>query len=88
MERHLSQEKQGSLCVVTTGEELSRELRELVKLSGMRVHSWSVDVSRDSARVTVECDLRWRVRPHEHIDPALIDSLRNRADVERLRWQM
>jgi putative Mg2+ transporter-C (MgtC) family protein len=91
VERHLSQEKQGSLCVVTTGEELSKELRDLVKLSGMRVHAWSVDVSRDTARVTLECELRWRVRPrehHEHKEPALIESLRHRADVERLRWQM
>ena len=88
VERHLSQEQKGSLCVVTSSEELSRELRDLVKLSGMRVHVWSVDVLRDSARVTVECELRWRVRQREHKDPALIESLRHRADVERLRWQM
>lgn len=44
VERHLSQEQKGSLCVVTSSEELSRELRDLVKLSGMRVHVWSVDV--------------------------------------------
>jgi putative Mg2+ transporter-C (MgtC) family protein len=87
VERHLSQEHRGTLCVVTAGEELSRELRGLVQQSGMDVHSWSVDVSREHARVTVECELRWRARESEHADPSLIDSLRRRDDVERLRWQ-
>jgi putative Mg2+ transporter-C (MgtC) family protein len=87
VERHLSQEHRGTLCVVSGGEELSRELRGLVKQSGMDVHSWSVDVSRESARVTVECELRWRAREREHGEPALIESLRGRPDVERLRWQ-
>jgi putative Mg2+ transporter-C (MgtC) family protein len=87
VERHLSQEHRGTLCVVSGGEELSRELRGLVKQSGMDVHSWSVDVSRESARVTVECELRWRAREREHGEPALIESLRRRPDVERLRWQ-
>jgi hypothetical protein len=54
----------------------------------MRVHAWSVDVSREQARVTVECELRWQSREREHDgDPALIESLRRRSDVERLRWQ-
>jgi putative Mg2+ transporter-C (MgtC) family protein len=87
VERHLSQEHRGTLFVVTTGEELSRELRGLVKQSGMRVHAWSVDASRENPRATVECELRWRAREREHADPALIDSLRRRDDVERLRWQ-
>jgi putative Mg2+ transporter-C (MgtC) family protein len=87
VERRLSQEHRGTLFVVTAGEELSRELRGLVKQSGMDVHSWSVDVSRENARVTVECELRWRAREREHADPSLIDSLRRRDDVERLRWQ-
>jgi putative Mg2+ transporter-C (MgtC) family protein len=87
VERHVSQERRGTLFVVATGEELSRELRRLVQQSGMRVHAWSVDVSRGDAKVTVECELRWRARKREHEDPALIDSLRRRHDVERLRWQ-
>jgi putative Mg2+ transporter-C (MgtC) family protein len=88
VERHLSQERRGTLCVVTVGEDLSRELRGLVKQSGMRVHAWSVDASRENARVTVECELRWRARERvEHADPALIDLLRQRDDVERVRWQ-
>jgi putative Mg2+ transporter-C (MgtC) family protein len=87
VERHLSQERRGTLCIVADGEQLSRELRGLVKQSGMRVHAWSVDGSRENARVTVECELRWRAREREHTDPALIDSLRRRDDVERLRWQ-
>jgi putative Mg2+ transporter-C (MgtC) family protein len=87
VERHLSQEHRGTLCVVATGKELSRELRGLVKESGMRVHAWSVDDSRENARVTVECELRWRAREREHSDPALIDSLRRRDDVERVHWQ-
>jgi putative Mg2+ transporter-C (MgtC) family protein len=87
-ERHLSQEQRGSLCVVSTGEELSLELRGLLKRGGLRVHSWSVDVSRENARVTVECELRWRAREREPADPALIESLRKRADVERVRWQI
>lgn len=88
VERHLSQEQRGSLCVVSTGEALRLELRGLLKQSGMRVHSWSVDVSRDNAIVTVECELRWRTREREHTDPALIELLRKRADVERVRWQI
>jgi putative Mg2+ transporter-C (MgtC) family protein len=88
VERHLSQEQRGSLCVVSTGEELSLELRGLLKRSGLHVHSWSVDVSRENARVTVECELRWRAREREPADPALIESLRKRADVERVRWQI
>jgi putative Mg2+ transporter-C (MgtC) family protein len=87
VERHLSQEHRGTLCVVATGEELSKELRGLVKRSGMRIHAWSVDVSRENAKVTVECELRWRTREREHPDPALIDLLRQRDDVERVRWQ-
>jgi putative Mg2+ transporter-C (MgtC) family protein len=87
VERHLSQEHRGTLCVVATGEELSKELRCLVKRSGMRIHAWSVDVSRENAKVTVECELRWRTREREHPDPALIDLLRQRDDVERVRWQ-
>jgi putative Mg2+ transporter-C (MgtC) family protein len=87
VERHLSQEHRGTLCVVATGEELPKELRALIKQSGMDVHSWSVDVSRESARVTVECELRWRAREGEHGEPALIESLRRRDNVERLRWQ-
>ncbi len=87
VERHLSQEHRGTLCVVSGGEELSRELRALIKESGMDVHSWSVDVSRESARVTVECELRWRAREREHGEPTLIESLKGRPDVERLRWQ-
>jgi putative Mg2+ transporter-C (MgtC) family protein len=87
VERHLSQEHRGTLCVVSDGEELSRELRGLVKQSGMRIHAWSVDVSRENERVTMECELRWRTREREHPDPALIDLLRQRDDVERVRWQ-
>jgi putative Mg2+ transporter-C (MgtC) family protein len=88
LERHLSQERRGSLCVVSIGDELSRELRGLVKQSGIHVHSWSVDASRENAKVTVECELRWRARERESADPALIESLRKRADVERVRWQV
>lgn len=87
LERHLSQEHQASLCIVTGNDELSKELRDLVRQSGMRVHAWSVDVSRENARVTVECELRWRAQKEEHTEPALITSLRQRPDVERLRWQ-
>ncbi len=87
VERHLSEEHRGSLCIVTAGEELSRELRGLIKQSGMRVHAWSVDVSRERARVTVECELRWQAREREQEEPALIALLRQRPDVERLRWQ-
>jgi putative Mg2+ transporter-C (MgtC) family protein len=87
VERHLLQEHRGTLCVVAAGEEVSRELRGLVMESGMHVHSWSVDVSRANARVTVECELRWRARERELVDPALIESLQRRADVKRVRWQ-
>jgi putative Mg2+ transporter-C (MgtC) family protein len=89
VERHMPQEYRGILLVVTADEELSRELRDLVTQSGMGIHAWSVDVSREQTRVTVECELRWRAREREHDrDPALIESLRQRSDVERLRWQM
>lgn len=87
VELHLSQEHRGSLCVITAGEELSRELRGMVRQSGMRVHEWTVDVSREKGRVIVQCELRWRARRREHSEPALIQSLRERQDVERLRWQ-
>jgi putative Mg2+ transporter-C (MgtC) family protein len=88
VERHMPQEHRGTLCVVSGSEELSRELRDLVTQSGMRVHAWTVDSSRESARVTVECELRWQAREREqHGEPALIESLRQRPDVERLRWQ-
>jgi hypothetical protein len=46
-----------------------------------------VDVSREKARVVIQCELRWRARQQEHADPSLIESLRKRADVERMRWQ-
>jgi putative Mg2+ transporter-C (MgtC) family protein len=87
VERHMSQDRRGSICVVTAGEELSRELRAMVKQSGMDVHSWTVDVSREKAHVVIQCELRWRARQREHADPPLIESLRQRADVERVRWQ-
>ncbi|HEX6494972.1 MAG TPA: MgtC/SapB family protein [Acidobacteriaceae bacterium] len=87
VEQHLSQEHRGSLCIVTAGEELSRELQGIVKQSGMSVHAWSVDVSRQRARVVVQCELRWQAQQREQEEPALIESLRQRPDVERLRWQ-
>ena len=88
VERRLSQEQRGSLCVISTGEEVSLKLRGLLTQSGMQVHSWSVDLSRENDKVTVECELRWRTREREPADPALIESLRKRADVERVRWQI
>jgi putative Mg2+ transporter-C (MgtC) family protein len=87
VERHLSQEHRGSLCIVTGDEELSRELRGLVKQSGMRVHAWSVDVSHEKARVVIQCELRWQAQQREQEEPALIESLRQRHDIERVRWQ-
>ena len=84
VERHLSQEHRGTLCLVTTDEELGRELRALVEQSGLEVHSWSVDDSRKRASVVIQCELRWRARHREQKEPALIESLRHRADVERL----
>ncbi|HEY1964890.1 MAG TPA: MgtC/SapB family protein [Acidobacteriaceae bacterium] len=87
VEAQLSQEQRGSLCLVTADEELSNELRGLVKQSGMEVHSWSVDVSREKTRVVIQCELRWRERAHQHEDPALIESLRQRTDIARVRWQ-
>jgi putative Mg2+ transporter-C (MgtC) family protein len=87
VERRLSQEHKGSLCVVTGDNALSRELRGLVKQSGLQIHQWTVDVSRENARVTVECELRWRARRTEHGEPPLIENLRQRPDVDRLRWQ-
>jgi putative Mg2+ transporter-C (MgtC) family protein len=87
VERFLSQGRRGSLRIVTVGEELSRELRDMVKQSGMDVHSWTVDVSREKARVVIQCEVRWQARQQEPADPPLIESLRQRADVERLRWQ-
>jgi putative Mg2+ transporter-C (MgtC) family protein len=86
-ENHLTQDHRGSLCVVTGNEELSRELRVLVKQSGFEVHTWTVDVSRAKERVVVQCELRWRAPRREHGEPAVIDALRQRPDVERLRWQ-
>jgi hypothetical protein len=86
-ENHLTQDHRGSLCVVTGNEELSRELRVLVKQSGLQVHAWTVDVSRARERVVVQCELRWRAPRQEHGEPAVIDALRQRPDVERLRWQ-
>jgi putative Mg2+ transporter-C (MgtC) family protein len=87
IENHLSQDHRGSLCVVTGNEELSRELRALVKQSGLKVHAWTVDVSHAKERVVVQCELRWRAPREEHGEPAVIDALRQRPDVERLRWQ-
>jgi uncharacterized membrane protein YhiD involved in acid resistance len=87
VERHMSQEKRGTLCLVTGDEDLSGELRALAKQSGLEIHSWSVDDSREKARVIIQCELRWRARQREPEDPALIQSLRQRADVARLRWQ-
>jgi putative Mg2+ transporter-C (MgtC) family protein len=87
VERHLSQEHGGSLLVVTAGEELSRELRPLVKQGGMRVHEWSVDVLREKARVVIQCELRWQAQQRDDQEPPLIDQLRHRPDVERLRWR-
>jgi putative Mg2+ transporter-C (MgtC) family protein len=87
MERHFSQEHSGSLFVVTAGEELSRELRPLVKHGGMRVHEWSVDALREKARVVIQCELRWQAKPRDDREPPLIDQLRRRSDVERLRWR-
>ncbi|HEX6770493.1 MAG TPA: MgtC/SapB family protein [Acidobacteriaceae bacterium] len=87
LEQHLSQEHRGTLCVITADEELSRELREMVRDNGMRLHAWTVDVSREKGRVAVQCELRWRARRWEHSEPTLIQSLRERRDVERLRWQ-
>jgi putative Mg2+ transporter-C (MgtC) family protein len=88
VEKQLTQDQKGSLCVVTVGDNLSKELRGLLKENGLHVRAWSVDVSRESPRVTVECELRWRGRVREPKEPALIESLRQRPDVERLRWQM
>jgi putative Mg2+ transporter-C (MgtC) family protein len=87
VEAYLSQEQRGSLCLVTADEELSNELRGLVKQSGMEVHSWSVDVSREKARVVIQCELLWRGRPDKREDPALIKSLQQRTDIARVRWQ-
>lgn len=87
VEAHMSQEKRGTLCLVTGDEELSRELRALVDQSGMEVHSWSVDDSREKARVIIQCELRWRAPQREHKDPALIGLLRQRPEVARIRWQ-
>jgi putative Mg2+ transporter-C (MgtC) family protein len=87
IERRLSQEQRGTLCLVTAEEELSRELRGLVKQSGMQVHSWSEDVSREKARVVIQCELRWRARPGEREEPPLINALRQRPEIVRVRWQ-
>lgn len=87
VEQHLSQEHRGSLCVVTAGEELSRELQGLARQSDMSVHAWTIDVWREKERVIVECELRWRAGQQEHGEPPLIQSLRQRGDVERLRWR-
>jgi putative Mg2+ transporter-C (MgtC) family protein len=87
VEAQLSQEQRGSLCLVTADEELSNELRGLVKQSGMQVHSWSVDVSREKARVVIQCELLWRGPADKREDPALIESLRQRTDIARVRWQ-
>ncbi|MGA9717283.1 MAG: MgtC/SapB family protein [Acidobacteriaceae bacterium] len=87
VENHMSQDHRGSLCVVTGSEELSRELPGLVKQSGFEVHTWTVDVFREKERVVVQCELRWRAPRQEHGEPAVIDALRKRPDVERLRWQ-
>jgi putative Mg2+ transporter-C (MgtC) family protein len=86
-EEHLPQEHQGSLCVVTADDVLSRELGELVKQSGLQLHRWTLDVSREKERVVVQCDLRWRAPKDVHGEPALIQKLRQRPDVERLRWE-
>jgi putative Mg2+ transporter-C (MgtC) family protein len=86
-ENHLTQDHRGSLCVVTGNEKLSRELQALVKQSGFEVHAWTVDEFREKERVVVQCELRWRAPRREHGEPAVIDTLRQRADVERLRWQ-
>ena len=87
VENHMSQDHRGSLCVVTGNEELSRELRALVKQSGLEVHTWTVDVFREKERVVVQCEVRWRAPRQEHGEPPVIDALRQRPEVERLRWQ-
>jgi putative Mg2+ transporter-C (MgtC) family protein len=87
VEQHLSQEHRGSLCVVATSDALPGELRGLLKQSGMQLHEWTLDVSRGAARVTVQCELRWRAQKREHGEPTLVDILRQRPDVERVRWQ-
>jgi putative Mg2+ transporter-C (MgtC) family protein len=87
VERYLSQQHRGSLCLITAREELSRELPALVRQSGMRLHAWSLDVSHEKARVVIQCELRWHARPREQKEPPLIESLRQRQDIERLRWQ-
>jgi putative Mg2+ transporter-C (MgtC) family protein len=87
VEQRLSQEHRGSLCLITGSDNLSRELRGLIQRNGMQVHNWTVDVSREKECVTVLCELRWRARKREHEEPALIDELRQRPDVQRVRWQ-
>ena len=87
VEQHLSEEHRGSLCVITGNEALSHELRGLVKQSGMKIRGWTVDLSRERGRIVVQCELRWRAKKREYDTPALIDNLRRRPDVERVRWQ-
>jgi hypothetical protein len=42
-----------------------------------------VDVSREKARVVIQCGRQQR----DDQEPPLIDQLRHRPDVERLRWR-
>lgn len=87
VEQHLSEERRGSLCVITVNEALSDELRELLKQSGMQIRAWTVDLSREKELLTLQCELRWRAKKREYGTPALIDNLRQRSDVQRVRWQ-
>jgi putative Mg2+ transporter-C (MgtC) family protein len=86
VEDRLPERQQGSLCIVTPND-LSHELRELAKQNGMEIHTWMFDVSRDDGRMTIQCELRWRTGQREPREPALVDTLRHRADIERVRWQ-
>lgn len=88
IEHLLPQEQRASLYIESIGDdETSREVRALAQHHGMHIHSWSRDTSRNNTRVRLTCDLRWRSRDHEAAEPAWIEALRYRANIERVRWQ-
>jgi putative Mg2+ transporter-C (MgtC) family protein len=88
IETRLPQERKGSLLLITTaGDVVEAQLRQAATEAGMQVYSWCVDASRSSARVILACELRWLSRQHEPTEPPLVASLRQRSDVERVRWQ-
>ena len=87
IERHIRQERAGTLTMTVSGDRpVEEELRSYLTGSGVHVVSWGLRNRAASGQYTLRCEIHWKSTPEDSGIPPFVDRLAQQSGIMGIEW--